>query len=182
MASYSCSITILAHTFYYYGLCSVHAGTEDIADITIYLHPLGGRGIFNLGLMGSPEFLTDKLAEWLQRVDQVQKARVSTWRRLVEALGDPQVGQNGIASKMEQDKQLMNKYKLQWTYSLLLFTIFQAFILIFSPYLLSSLLAVDHLCIHTALLVAFAIMTWFCNFRAVNLFNLQCSRATKIIW
>jgi len=45
-------------------------------------------------------------------VDQVQKAGVPTWRRLVEALRDPRVGQNGIASKIEQDKQLMNT-KLQ---------------------------------------------------------------------
>ena len=53
--------------------------------------------------MGSPEFLTDMLAGWLQRVDKVQKAGVPTWWRLVEALRDPQVGQNGIVSKMEQD-------------------------------------------------------------------------------
>ena len=100
------------------------AGIMDLADITSYLHPLSKTTVFYLGLvMGldynrlkplidSPEFLTDMLAGWLQRVDQVQKAGVPTWRRLVEALRDPQVAQNGIASKIEQDKQLMNT-KLQ---------------------------------------------------------------------
>ena len=90
------------------------AGIEDLADITVYLHSLHGTAIFNLGLVlgleynrlrpliGCPEFLTDMLAGWLQRMDQVQKAGVPTWRRLVEALRDPRVGQNGIASKIEQ--------------------------------------------------------------------------------
>ena len=88
----------------------------DLADITSYLHPLSKTAVFNLGLvMGldynrlkplidSPDFLADMLAGWLQRVDQVQKAGVPTWKRLVEALRDPRVGQNGIASSIEQDK------------------------------------------------------------------------------
>ena len=88
----------------------------DLADITSYLHPLSKTAVFNLGLvMGldynrlkplidSPDFLADMLAGWLQRVDQVQKAGVPTWKRLVEALRDPQVGQNGIATSIEQDK------------------------------------------------------------------------------
>ena len=95
----------------------MHAGVRDLADITIYLHPLDRTAVFNLGLVlgldysrikpliDSPNFLADMLAGWLQRVDQVQKAGVPTWRRLVEALRDPRVGQNGIASKIEQDKQ-----------------------------------------------------------------------------
>ena len=90
-----------------------HAG---IRDITAYLHPLGRTAVFNLGivlgldyhrlkgLIDSPDFLADMLAGWLQRVDQVQKAGVPTWWRLVEALRDPRVGQNGIASEIE-DKQ-----------------------------------------------------------------------------
>jgi len=88
----------------------------DLADITSYLHPLSKTTVFNLGLvMGldynrlkplidSPDFLADMLAGWLQRVDQVQKAGVPTWKRLVGALKDPRVGQNGIASSIEQDK------------------------------------------------------------------------------
>ena len=97
-------------------LLSVCAGIVDLADITSYLHPLSKTTVFNLGLvMGldynrlkplidSPDFLADMLAGWLQRVDQVQKAGVPTWKRLVEALRDPRVGQNGIASSIEQDK------------------------------------------------------------------------------
>ena len=88
----------------------------DLAYITSYLHPLSKTAVFNLGLvMGldynrlkplidSPDFLADTLAGWLQSVDQVQKAGVPTWKRLVEALRDPRVGQNGIASSIEQDK------------------------------------------------------------------------------
>ena len=97
-------------------LCS-HAGIEDLAEITGYLHPLDRTAVLNLGLVlgldynrlkpliDSPNYLSDMLAGWLQRVDQVQKAGVPTWLRLVEALRDPRVGQNGIASKIEQDKQ-----------------------------------------------------------------------------
>ena len=102
---------------HYYGLCSMHAGIENLADITIYFHSLGRTAVFNLGLVlgldynrlkpliDSINFLADMLAGWLQRVDQVQKVGVPTWRRLVEALRDPRVGKNGIASEIEQDKQ-----------------------------------------------------------------------------
>ena len=95
----------------------------------MYLHPLGRTEVFNLGLVlgldysrlkslvESSNFLNEMLAGWLQRVDQVQKAGVPTWRRLEEALRDPRVGQNGIASKMEQDKQ--------WTRTLYIFTALQ---------------------------------------------------------
>ena len=94
-----------------------HAGIEDLAEITVYLHPLGRTEVFNLGLVlgldysrlkslvESSNFLNEMLAGWLQRVDHMQKAGVPTWRRLEETLRDPRVGQNGIASKMEQDKQ-----------------------------------------------------------------------------
>ena len=66
----------------------LHADIENLADITIYLHPLGRTAIFNLGLVlgldhnqvkpliDSPDFLADSGAEtW-----------VPTWSRLVEAL------------------------------------------------------------------------------------------------
>ena len=90
---------------------------QDLADITVYVYALGRTAAFNLGLVlgldynrlkpliDSPDFLTEVLAGWLQRVDQVQKVGVPTWKRLVEALRDPRVGQNGIASEIEQDKQ-----------------------------------------------------------------------------
>jgi len=101
---------------YIFWLLCLHSGIENLADITTYLHSLGRTAVFNLGLIlgldynrlkpliDSPDFLADMLAGWLQRVDQVQKAGVPKWRRLVEALRDPRVGQNGIASSIEQDK------------------------------------------------------------------------------
>ena len=88
----------------------------DLADITSYLHPLGKTTVFKLGLiMGldynrlkplidSPDFLEVMLAGWLEKVDQVQKIGVPTWKRLVEALRDPRVGQSGIARNVEQDR------------------------------------------------------------------------------
>ena len=101
---------------HWYDLLCVHAGIETIADITSYLHPLDKATVFNLGLIlrldynrlktmtDSPSFLEDMLAGWLQRVDQVLQSGVPTWKRLVEALRDPRVGQAGLASKIEQDK------------------------------------------------------------------------------
>ena len=94
----------------------LHSGIENLADITTYLHSLRRTAVFNLGLIlgidynrlkpliDSPDFLADMLAGWIQRVDQVQKAGVPTWRRLVEALRGPQVGQNGIARNIEWDE------------------------------------------------------------------------------
>ena len=93
------------------------AGRENLADITSYLYPLDRTTVFNLGLvlgldyhrlkdmMDSPNFLQDMLAGWLQRVDWVLKAGVPTWTTLVKTLKDPRVGQNGLANKIEQDKQ-----------------------------------------------------------------------------
>ena len=94
------------------------AGIEDLADISSYLHQLDKTTVFNLGLvlglnynrlktmMDSQTFLQDMLAKWLEKVDQVLQTGVPTWKRLVEALKDPRVGQNGLASKIEQDKDL----------------------------------------------------------------------------
>ena len=95
-----------------------HAGIEDLADISSYLHPLDKTTVFNLGLvlglnynrlktmMDSQTFLQDMLARWLEKVDQVLQTEVPTWKRLAEALKDLRVGQNGLASKIEQDKDL----------------------------------------------------------------------------
>ena len=96
-------------------LCShiIPVGISNLTDITSYLHPLDRTAVFNLGLilglgysrlktmMDSQTFLQDMLAGWLQKVDQVQMTGVPTWRRLAEALKDPRVGQNGIASEIE---------------------------------------------------------------------------------
>ena len=94
-------------------LLHAHAG---IAGITSYLHPLDRTAVINLGLvlgldfnrlrtmMDSQTFLQDMLAGWLQRVDRVLQTGAPTWKRLVEALKDPRVGHNGIASKIKQDK------------------------------------------------------------------------------
>ena len=87
-----------------------------MADLLDYLHPLDREVVLNLGLVlglnfnrlqrmtDSPNFLQEMLAGWLQRVDEVLKAGVPTWKRLVEALKDKRVGHNGIADKIQQDK------------------------------------------------------------------------------
>ena len=88
-----------------------------MADITHYLHSLDRTAVINLGLvlgleyhrlramMDTPTFLQDMLAGWLQRVDRVLMTGVPTWKRLVEALRDPRVGQNGLAHEIEQNNQ-----------------------------------------------------------------------------
>ena len=100
-------------------LCShiIRVDINNLADITRYLHPLDRTAVFNLGLvlglgyerlramMDGRTFLEDMLAVWLQRVDQVLRTGVPTWRKLVEALKDPRVGQNGLARNIEQDEQ-----------------------------------------------------------------------------
>ena len=100
---------------------SAHTGIDDLADISSYLHPLDKTTVFNLGLvlslnynrlktmMDSQTFLQDMLARWLEKVDQVLQTGVPTWKRLVEALKDPRVGQNGLASKIEQDKDYLRE-------------------------------------------------------------------------
>ena len=96
---------------------------NDLADITSYLHSLDKTAVFNLGIvlglnfnqlkatMDTRTFLNKMLAGWLQGVDQALKAGVPTWKRLVKALKDPRVGQNRLASKIEQDKQLISQNK-----------------------------------------------------------------------
>lgn len=70
------------------------AGIEDLADITSYLHPPGTAAVFNLGL--------------------VQEVGVPTRRRLVEALRDPLVGQNVIASAIEWEMETgLSAHKLR---------------------------------------------------------------------
>ena len=92
-----------------------YAAIDTLADITSYLHPLDKTAVFNLGLVlgldynrlkpmqDSPHFLEDMLAGWLQRMDQVLRTGFPTWKRLVKALEDPRVGQNGVANKIKQD-------------------------------------------------------------------------------
>ena len=103
------------HLHWYDFLCA-HAGVEDLADVTSYLHSLDKTTVFNLGLvlgldynrlkamMDSLSFLQDVLAGWLQQIDQVLSTGLPTWKRLVEALKSSRVGQAGLASKIERDK------------------------------------------------------------------------------
>ena len=95
-----------------------HAGIETLANITSYLYRLDKTTVFSLGLvlgldynrlkaiMDTSSFLEDMLAGWLQQVDQVPSTGVPTWNRLVEALKDQRVRQNGLAIKIEAKKQL----------------------------------------------------------------------------
>ena len=103
----------------------LHTDIETLADITSYLHLLDRTSVFNLGLVlgldynrlktmtDSSSFLEDMLAGWLQQVDRVLNTGVPTWKKLVEALKDPRVGHNGVASKIEQDKQWTRTCQLQ---------------------------------------------------------------------
>lgn len=89
----------------------------DFADIISYFHELVEKAaVCNLGIqlgihynriktmMDSPIFLHDVLAAWLKQVDQVQQKGVPTWKRLVTSLRT--IGQNGIATNIEHDKQI----------------------------------------------------------------------------
>ena len=87
-----------------------------MSDIVGYLSSLDRQAVLDLGLVlgldykrlktmrDSQSFLQDMLAGWLKRVDHVQETLVPTWKRPVEALNDPRVGQNGVANKIKQDK------------------------------------------------------------------------------
>ena len=91
-------------------------GTEDLYAITTYLHELNKTAVYKLGLVlglhckrlkdmiDFPNFLQEMLVAWLQRVDKVQQVGIPTWNRLVEALRDPTVGENGVATNIEQNE------------------------------------------------------------------------------
>ena len=109
---------------HWYDLLCAHAGMEDLAEIISYLHPLDEIAVFNLGvilglnysrlkaLVDTPTFLQDMLAGWLHGVDHVLSTGVPTWKRLVEALRDPRVCQEGLAILIEQNKDLREQDKL----------------------------------------------------------------------
>ena len=111
-----CAIKLIIYSSHFPSCFHIFVGIDTLGDITIYLHQLDKTAIFNLGLVlglaynrlkamtDSPSFLPDMLAGWLQRVDHVLRIGFPTWTRLVEALRDPRVGQNGLATKIEQDK------------------------------------------------------------------------------
>ena len=93
------------------------ADMKDFTDITKYFRGLVEKAaVCNLGLelgihynrlktmMDSPMFLQDVLAAWLKQVDQVQQRGAPTWKRLVTSLR--RIGQNGIATNIEHDKQI----------------------------------------------------------------------------
>ena len=98
----------------------IHLFTDWVnhTEITGYLQGLDKAHIYRLGLVlglseprvrgmeDSKTFLDDMVAAWLQKVDQVQKRGAPSWRRLVEALSHRTVGQNGISSKIIQDRKI----------------------------------------------------------------------------
>ena len=91
---------------------------EDHTEITNYLTTLDKTHIYHLALvLGLSEHRAESMKEsatsldkvvvaWLQKTDQVMTRGVPTWQRLVEALKDKTVGQNGIASIIATDKLL----------------------------------------------------------------------------
>ena len=104
----------MSFKFKFAGYCfnnGTHSPTDqdNHIEITGYLLGLDKTHIYRLGLVlglseprvrgmvDSKTFLDDMVAAWLLKVDQVQKRGAPSWRRLVEALRDRTVGQNGIA-------------------------------------------------------------------------------------
>ena len=58
-------------------------------------------------MMHSETYREDVIAAWLRRQDDVdQKRGIPTWRTLVEALRDRQVGQEGIARIISTTKNI----------------------------------------------------------------------------
>lgn len=98
-------------------------GIDDLDDIIHYLFHLSKEHIYCLGLIlglfsrtlnqhrdsSQCMYLSHMLEAWLRMQDKVvQKSGAPTWRSLVKALKDDQLGQNGIAHKIEEDKLQQN--------------------------------------------------------------------------
>ena len=86
-------------------------------SITDYLLDLDKPQVYHLGMslglsvgrvksmfasaIDNVAFLDEVITAWLQRVDQVDKRGIPSWRSLVAALRSKRVGQNGIANDIE---------------------------------------------------------------------------------
>ena len=110
--------------FWNWSICHVHfllihAGIDDLVEVTDYLLDLEKTDIYNLGLalkLKQPEvkkmrdsetFRDDMIAAWLeQKEDQVAKKGEPTWETLVKALKNPRVKLTEIAEKIQKDKQI----------------------------------------------------------------------------
>ena len=97
----------------------IHAGIDDLVEVTDYLLDLEKTDIYNLGLalkLKQPEvkqmrdsetFRDDMIAAWLeQKEDQVAKKGKPTWETLVKALKNPRVKLTEIAEIIQRDKQI----------------------------------------------------------------------------
>ena len=100
----------------------LHIAESDIFEISGYLHKLDRTNFFRLGLcLGlrhssiedmkhSETYREDIIAAWLRRQDDVdQKTGIPTWRTLVKALENPQIGQVGIARTISSDKNIITE-------------------------------------------------------------------------
>lgn len=93
-------------------------GEESFLEITDYLQGLDRINIYQLGLVlglsdgrvrmiqDSKTFLEDVINLWLQKVDQVQEKGAPSWWRLVDALRNRRIKQNGIANDIAKDKNI----------------------------------------------------------------------------
>ena len=92
---------------------------SDIFEIIGYLDEVASTNFYHLGLclglrhssikdmMHSETYQADMIAAWLRREGDVHKrSGIPTWRSLVKALKNNQVGQKGIARKISRDKNI----------------------------------------------------------------------------
>ena len=97
---------------------------DDLDEVSSYLFRLSKDDIYYLGLilglvshtlkqhndLSQRMYLSEVLEAWLREQDKVgQKSGPPTWRSLVNALKNDQLGQNGIARKIEEDKLQQSK-------------------------------------------------------------------------
>ena len=91
---------------------------DHLDEVSEYFYRLDKNQLYNLGrslgldyiklkeIKDSITFRDDIIAAWLRREDKVMKKCPPTWENLVKALRTEQLGQNGIADKIIEDKGL----------------------------------------------------------------------------
>ena len=94
------------------------AGEDDHCDITDYIWGLDKTQLHHLGMTlgisfkrlntmrGSDIFCDELVNAWLQKVDNVAKKGLPSWKTLVTALRNEKLGQTDLANKIARDKNV----------------------------------------------------------------------------